>query len=120
MVLVDTSIWINHLRKPGDDLVYLLNHGAVACHPYVIGELACGNLKNRKEILGLFQSLPSTVVVEHDEFLEFVESRNLMGQGLSYVDIHLLASTVLASVALWTGDKRLAKAASEIGVAYEI
>ena len=119
MVLVDTNIWINHFRKSDSALVDLLNHGSVACHPFIIGELACGNLKNRKEILSLFRSLPSTIVVEDGEFMAFVESRKLMGKGLSFVDIHILASAVLAGVALWTGDKRLAQAATDLGVSYK-
>lgn len=119
MILVDTNIWINHFRKPDPMLVDLLNHGSVACHPFVIGELACGNLKNRKEILGLFQSLPSTIVVEESEFMEFIENRNLMGRGLAFVDIHILASAVLSSVPLWTGDKRLDQAAAEVGLSYK-
>jgi len=119
MVLVDTNIWINHFRKSASALVDLLNQGSVACHPFVIGELACGNLKNRKEILSLFQSLPSAIVVEDNEVLEFVESRKLMGKGLGLVDIHILASAVLSDVPLWTGDKRLAQAAADLGVSYK-
>ena len=116
MVLVDTNIWINHFRKTNSVLVDLLNQWSVACHPFIIGEMACGNLKNRKEILSLFQALPSTIVVEDDEILEFVESRKLMGKGLGLVDIHILASAVLSGVVLWTGDKRLAQAAEDLGV----
>jgi len=118
MVLVDTNIWINHFRRLDPGLVEVLNHGSVVCHPFIIGELACGNLKNRNEILGLLQSLPATKVIEQDEFMEFVESRQLMGKGLGFVDIHILASAVLTEVLLWTGDKRLAKTAADIGVAY--
>ncbi len=118
MILVDTNIWINHFHKSDSELMVLLNRGAVVCHPFIIGELACGNLNNRKEILCLFRSLPSAIVVEPDEFMEFVEARKLMGKGLGFVDVHILASTVLSGLALWTGDKRLAKAACEIGVSY--
>jgi predicted nucleic acid-binding protein len=119
MVLVDTNIWINHFRKTDTDLVAILNVGSAACHPFIIGELAAGNLKNRIEILNLFQSLPSTLVVEPNEYLEFVESRKLMGKGLGFVDIHILASAILSGVPLWTGDKRLAKAADDLGIAYK-
>ncbi len=119
MVLVDTNIWINDLRKSDPALVGLLNHGSVVCHSFIIGELACGNLKNREEILGLFQSLPSTIVVEENEFMEFVETRKLMGRGLAFVDIHVLASAVVSGAVLWTGDKQLAQAATEIGVCYK-
>jgi predicted nucleic acid-binding protein len=120
MVLVDTNIWIGHFRGLNKDLVPLLNVGSVACHEFIIGELAAGNLKNRTEILSLFQSLPSTPVVESHEYLEFVESRKLMGKGLGFVDIHILASAVLSGLPLWTEDKRLAKAADDLGVAYKI
>jgi len=119
MVLVDTSIWINHFRRLDSGLADLLAKGVVACHPFIIGELACVNLKNREEILSLFQSLPSTTVVEQNEFMEFVESRKLSGNGLGFVDVHILASAVLAGVALWTGDKSLDKAARDIGVSYK-
>jgi predicted nucleic acid-binding protein len=119
MVLVDTNIWINHFRKSDSDLQAVLNLGSVFCHPFVIGELAAGNLKNRVEILGLFQSLPSTPVVEPSEYLAFVEARKLMGKGLGFVDIHILASAVLSGIPLWTGDKRLAKAADVLGIAYK-
>ncbi|MBU8869796.1 MAG: type II toxin-antitoxin system VapC family toxin [Gemmatimonadales bacterium] len=119
MVLVDTNIWINHFRKSNQDLVRNLNQGSVACHPFIIGELAAGNLKNRIEILDLFQSLPATPVVEPDEYLEFVSSRKLMGKGLGFVDIHILASAVLSGIPLWTGDKRLASSADDLGIAYK-
>jgi len=119
MVLVDINIWINHFRKMDQDLVQNLNLGAVASHPFIIGELAAGNLKNRAEILILFQSLPATPVIEQDEYLEFVATRKLMGKGLGFVDIHILASAVLSGIPLWTGDKRLAKSAADLGVAYQ-
>ncbi len=111
MVLVDTSVWINHFRRSDAELTANLNAGSVVCHPYIIGELACGNLTNRREILSLFKSLPSAPLVEPDELLAFIESRKLMGKGLGYVDIHLLASAVLAGIALWTEDTPLMRAA---------
>ena len=119
MVLVDTNIWINHFRKTDPDLVTCLNQGSVACHPFIIGELAAGNLKNRAEILKLFHSLPSTHTVDFQEYLEFVEVRKLMGKGLGFVDIHILASAVLSGTVLWTGYKRLSKAADDLGVSYK-
>lgn len=118
MILVDTSVWIDHLRKTDNDLVAHLELGSITCHPFIIGELAVGNLKNRSEILALFQSLPSTPVVESQEYLEFVETRKLMGKGLGFVDIHILASALLSGISLWTGDKRLEKAAHDLGVSY--
>jgi predicted nucleic acid-binding protein len=118
MVLVDTSIWIEHFRRTEPGLASLLNHGMVACHPFIIGELAAGNLRNRAEILGLFRVLPSVPVVESEEYLEFVDARKLMGKGLSFIDIHLLASAVLGGVPIWTADRRLAAIARVLGVGF--
>ncbi len=119
MVLVDTSIWINHLRDGDRHLEKLLFDGDVLCHPHIIGELACGNLKNRKEIIELFQSLPVSPVVEFQEFLYFVEQNNLSGRGIGFVDIQLLASAQLGQVLLWTADKRLKVAAAALGLNYQ-
>jgi len=119
MILVDTNVWINHFRRNDAELVAHLNTGSVACHPYIIGELACGNLKRRREILNLLQSLPSAPVVEHNELLAFIEARKLMGKGLGHIDIHLLAAAVLAGIPFWTEDKRLARAAEALDVAYK-
>ncbi len=85
----------------------IFDNGEVACHPFIIGELACGNLKNRTAILSLLESLPTTIVAEHEEILTFIEGNQLMGKGLGYVDIHLLASALLTRVSIWTLDKRL-------------
>lgn len=118
MVLVDTNVWIKHFRKSDAELISQLNIGFVACHPYIIGELACGNLGNRAEILMLLQSLPSSPLVEDTEILEFIENNSLMVRGLGYVDIHLLASAIIGNVALWTFDRRLNDVAIELGVSY--
>ncbi len=118
MVLVDASIWVSHLREGNDRLATLLEAGVVCAHPFVVGELACGNLKNRTEILSLLQALPSTEVADHEEVLAFIESRQLMGKGLGYVDVHLLGSSVLSGVSLWTADRRLAESASALGICY--
>ncbi len=118
MVLVDTSVWVYHLREGDDRLSGLLNEGLVCCHPFVIGELACGNLKNRTEILSLLQALPSTETANHEEILAFIEYNGLMGKGLGYVDVHLLGSALLSDVVLWTADSRLAQAASALAVCY--
>lgn len=118
MILVDTSVWIHHFRKKNQELVDHLNIGSVACHPYIIGELACGNLGNRSEILTLLQALPSTPTLEPNEILYFIEKNLLMGRGLGYVDIHLLASAILGNVVLWTADHRLNEAATELGHSY--
>ena len=111
MVLVDTSVWVAHFRETHAGLVGLLNDGEVACHPFIVGELACGNLKNRTIILSLLEALPMTSLVEHEEVIAFVESHDLTGGGLGYVDIHLLASAVLAGFSIWTFDKKLGQAA---------
>ena len=118
MVLVDTSIWVSHLREGGDRLAPLLEEGIVCCHPFVIGELACGNLKNRMEILSLLRALPLAEVVDHEEILAFIDNKQLMGKGLAYVDVHLLGSAVLSGISLWTADRRLAESATALGVCY--
>lgn len=119
MVLVDTSIWINHLRDGDPHLEKLLFDGDVLCHTHIVGELACGNLKNRKEIIELFQSLPVSPAVEFQEFLYFIEQNNLSGRGIGFVDIQLLASAQLGQVPLWTADKRLKAAAADLGLNYK-
>jgi predicted nucleic acid-binding protein len=110
MTLVDTSVWVSHLRHGNPRLVALLEEGSVLVHPFVIGELACGHLKNRAEILSLLNVLPLTAVAEHKEIMLFIESNGLMGRGLGYVDVHLLAAAVLSDVRLWTNDKPLREA----------
>lgn len=118
MVLVDTSVWVAHLRKGNIGLETLLNDGKVICHPFIIGELACGNLKNRTEILSLLQSLPMATQAEHEEVMQFIENYRLMGKGLGYIDMHLLASALLTNVPVWTLDKKLSEVSSEIGLAF--
>jgi predicted nucleic acid-binding protein len=119
MVLVDTSVWVDHLRSPNATLVGELDAGRVLAHPLVIGELACGRLKNRKEILGLLGRLPTLPVATHEEAMAFLERRSLMGRGIGFVDVHLLASTALAMPArLWTRDRRLALVASDLRCAF--
>ena len=116
MLLVDTSVWIEHLKSGTVGLDTPLNEGQVVCHPFIIGELACGNLVNRPHILSLLDTLPSAQLADHDEVIRFIETHRLMGKGLGYVDIHLLASAVLTSIPLWTLDKRLSKSAARLGV----
>ena len=118
MVLVDTSVWVSHLRDGNVGLEKLLNDGKVVCHPFVVGELACGNLKNRDEILVYLQSLPMSVLAEDEEVLEFIENHQLMGRGLGYIDMHLIASAVLTDVPLWTLDKPLDRFTQKIGIHY--
>jgi len=119
MVLVDTSIWIAHFRKGMGQLAQLLEEGQVVTHPFVIGELACGNLHNRREILDLLSSLYTCETVSHEEVLDFIECWRLMGAGLGYVDIHLLASAKISQIRLWTLDRKLRQAAAEFAAAYE-
>ena len=118
MVLVDTSVWVSHLRQGNAGLEPLLDAASVVCHPYVVGELACGNLANRAEILTLLQALPMGVVAEPSEILDFIDTHRLMGIGLGYVDVHLLASALLTGVPLWTRDRRLDQASQVLGISY--
>jgi len=118
MVLVDTSVWVSHLRYGNAGLEKLLNAGEVVCHPFIVGELACGNLKNRHEILAHLQSLPMAVAADHEEVLKFIENHQLMGKGLGYIDVHLIAAALLTNVPLWTFDKTLDKIGKRIGINY--
>ncbi len=111
MILVDTSIWVDHLRKEDEELKNLLNEGLVLSHPFVIGELACGHLQNRDEILSLLEALPKSRVASHEEVLLFVSERKLYGKGLGWVDVHLLAGALLSHSSLWTKDRTLASVA---------
>ena len=114
MILVDTSIWVTHLRQGSRQLEKLLMDAEVMCHSFIIGEIACGNLKNRNEIISLLQSLPLAPTIELDEFLFFIDRNQLMAKGVGFVDVHLLASAQLAGVPLWTADKRLKSAADQL------
>lgn len=119
MILVDTSVWVDHLREGAPALAAVLEQGRVVTHPFVLGELACGNLKNRGEVLQLLGELPGAPVATDAEALDFIERRALMGRGIGYLDVHLLASVVLAgSARLWTRDKRLAAVADDLDLAY--
>jgi hypothetical protein len=114
MVLVDTSVWVSHLRDGNAELANLLNDGRVLCHPLIVGELACGNLKDRAIILSFLQLLPMSIEAEHDEVLSFIEKNRLMGKGMGYVDVHLITSAVLTGVPIWTLDKKLAQTADSL------
>lgn len=114
MILVDTSIWVEHFRSGAIGLDTLLSEGQVVCHPFVIGELACGNLKNRRAILALLQDLPAVPCAEGHEVLQFIEARQLMGKGLGYIDLHLLTAAMLGRAQLWTLDKRLQAMAKQL------
>lgn len=118
MVLVDTSIWVRHLKTGSTALAELLNNTQVQIHPMVVGELACGSLKNRSEIIELLQSLPSSHYASDREVMHLIESRKLMSRGIGYVDMHLLAAALLGGSTLWSADTRLAAAASDLGVVH--
>ncbi len=115
-MLVDTSVWVEHFRRRDWRLIELLEIGEVECHPFIIGELACGNLRRRTEILTLLNDLPRTATVEHDEALAFIDRQNLIAGGLGWIDVHLLASARLGGTPLWTNDRRLATAAHRLGL----
>ncbi len=115
MILVDTSVWIDHLRSGEPSLAAALEGGLVMMHPFVLGELACGNLANRSEVLELLGNLPAAPTATNAEALGFIERRALMGRGIGYIDVHLLASIALSGDArLWTRDRRLAAVATEL------
>lgn len=117
MILVDTSVWIGHLRAGNRRLKALLDEEQVLTHSFVIGELACGSLRNRTEVMALLEVLPQAREAEHREVLEFVERAQLYGRGIGWVDVHLLASARLSGAALWTFDRPLLRAASALKVA---
>jgi predicted nucleic acid-binding protein len=118
MMLVDTSVWIDHFRHGDAALTIALEAGQVGMHSFVLGELACGNLRSRAEVLGLLQALPPMPVSTDKEVLFFIDQHELMGRGIGYVDVHLLASARLEGTLLWTRDKRLHAVATELGMAH--
>jgi predicted nucleic acid-binding protein len=119
VILADTSVWIDHLRQGDNGLAEALEQSRVLVHPFVRGELACGNLRNRSEVLGLLGNLPAAPTATDAEALEFIDRLALMGRGIGYIDVHLLASTALAGTArLWTRDRRLAAVASALDLAF--
>ena len=118
MVLVDTSVWVDHFRKYDSALELLLNENAVSIHPFVLGELACGNFKNRHLIISLLQVLPSSTIVSQTEYLHIIEKHKLWGTGLGFVDIHLLASSRIHNCLVYSHDKVLSTAASRFNICY--
>lgn len=119
MILADTSIWIGHLRKADPVLIELLEAGEVLAHPMVIGELACGTMPRRDEVLGALLELPAASVATDPEVLRFIDRHRLMGRGIGYVDVHLLAATLLSTdTRLWTADARLAAVAARLFVSF--
>jgi predicted nucleic acid-binding protein len=119
MILVDTSVWIDHLHHTDAALVALLEQNAVWMHPMILGELACGNLKNRASLIGLWQALPRLSAATDVEARQFLEIHELLGQGIGFIDVHLLCVVALANGAqLWTRDQRLAEIATGLGLEY--
>ncbi len=118
MILVDTSVWVEHLRRGNRALSGLLEQGQVACHPFVIGEIGLGSIRRRREVLHLLAALPALAVVEHGEAMALVEPHGLAGTGLGWVDVHLIASALVGACQFWTIDRRLATAARDLGVAW--
>ena len=116
MILVDNSVWVEHLRRGLPRIAMLLQDGKVLIHPWVIGELACGNLRNRQPVLELLQGLPMASVASDAEVLLLIERDQLMGRDIGYIDAHLLASARLSHCRLWTQDRRLAAVALEQGL----
>ena len=117
-MLVDTSVWIDHFRHGDAALTAALEAGRVGMHPFVLGELACGNLRSRIEVLSLLRALPPMPVSTDKEVLFFIDQHELMGRGIGFVDVHLLASARLEGALLWTRDKRLHAVATELGLAH--
>lgn len=118
MILVDTSVWVNHLRTADGGLAGLLDAGMVLVHPFVIGELALGNLHRRETVLGTLRDMPCAPLASDEEVLHLIDRQALSGSGVGYVDAHLLASVrIYAGARLWTEDKRLARVATRLGLA---
>jgi predicted nucleic acid-binding protein len=117
VILVDTSVWIDHLRSGEADLISLLETESVLTHPFVIGELACGSIRNRTEFLDLIGRLPRAPTATDDEVLQLIDRHKLTSRGIGYIDAHLIASTLLQPAArLWTKDRHLSSLASDLGI----
>ena len=121
MILVDTSVWIDHLRSGDQVLAELLEREQVLAHPFVIGELALGTLRQRETILGALQNLPQAIEAENGEVMRFIERESLAGLGIGYIDAHLLAATRLTpDASFWTRDRRLASVAERLSLAADL
>jgi predicted nucleic acid-binding protein len=118
VILADTSVWVEHLRRGSPALRGALEDGLVVCHPFIVGELALGALRQRAPILDLLTALETLPVSPHDDVLALVERRALAGRGIGWVDAHLLASALIARTPLWTLDRRLAAVASDLDAAW--
>ena len=118
-MLVDTSVWIDHFRRSDPAFAAALDRGDVQCHDFVIGELACGTLPRRHEVLALMQALPRIPAVVHDEAMALLAERRLWGRGLGWIDVNLLAASLIAGVRLWTRDRRLGEVLRDLDLAWE-
>lgn len=115
MILADTSIWIDHFCHSDPELRRIIEADALSCHPFVIGELALGSLRDRTSVLAFLAAQRQAAVATHDEIMTMIEQHGLFGMGIGYTDAHLLASVLLDHGALWTRDKRLKAAAEKAG-----
>jgi predicted nucleic acid-binding protein len=121
MILVDTSVWIDHLRKSDAELTKFLNSGLVLAHPFVTGELSLGSLQNRDAIIGALRDLPQAAIATDDEVMHFIAQNKLFGMGIGYIDVHLLAAVRLSpGCLLWTRDKRLLSASINLGLSFNV
>lgn len=116
MLLADTSVWISHFRQGEPVLADHLSGGQILMHPFIRGELACGNLKDRPAVLFSLAALPQATLARHEEVLHLIEDRRLFGRGLGWIDAHLVASALISNCGFWTLDVRLAKAAKDLGL----
>jgi predicted nucleic acid-binding protein len=116
MILVDTSIWIDHLNKSNAELIKLLKSNRVCVHPFIIGELSCGNISNRDEILSLLKALPRAEPALEEEVFTLLDNKKLFGIGLGFVDVNLIASALIHGVKIWTYDKSLKKIAKKLDI----
>jgi predicted nucleic acid-binding protein len=119
MTLVDTSVWIDHFRTGNTDMAALLTVGSVMTHPFIIGELACGDLRSRAAILGDIRALPCARMASHEEVHAMIERRKLWGKGIGWIDAHLLAAATLSNLTVWTADKAMSRVARALGVAFQ-
>lgn len=118
MILVDTSVWIDHFRSTAPTLVKALENGQIVCHPFVIGEVALGHMRHRAEVIALLSELPTVPVADHADVMGFIEVHALMATGVGWVDAHLLCAASLARLTLWTGDRPLRRQATRLGMAF--
>lgn len=118
MILVDTSVWIDHFHKSDEDLKELLLSNQVCIHPLILGELSCGYMVNREEVLSLLRALRNIDLALDEEVFKLMEERKLFGKGLGFIDIHLLASALIHYVPIWTRDKSLKLVAGQLGISY--